>query len=471
MTGFVGSVFGLRKINSLPSFLKVVVIIFCLSHVGAALLSPSLFTATIWTIFRLFILVGLISYGSHLKDLRGIRFLAIGILASELLAIFFTITVDSGLTSRLKHPYMTSVSLGLVGSFGIWISVLGRDLLWKTWNLALSLLLFSLSTLVVLFSGSRSAVAATIIGLIFAAITFERKQAIKTLFAILIIIAVYILLLGFSNVGFLFRILDGNTSGRSAIWYSALSLIKSQPYSGIGAYQFGNYNNGIQEGCASFNSEAVIDNCRGIIDIIGTPWIITHNATLQELVEFGFLGIASFYVLLGLILYAAIKTRIPLVLAFVVGMMCMSLYDNVLIVPSPFFAEVFWVIGGYCIARVKLNLRQFTAIPFLLFIVISSPVFIMFFPLERNNYLSRLSGVFEDQEGKRNIAVMIEKSELEVVIFECTNYCVAVESNFSSRGLNMISWYPKIQQPTSYMLTAFRSTGMVTLESIIYVEK
>ncbi len=79
--------------------------------------------------------------------------------------------------------------------------------------------------------------------------------------------------------------------------------------------------------------------------------MIAHNVTLQQLAETGPLGLLGLFVLLGVVVVSAVWVRDPLGVAVLSGMLLATATDNILVVPSPGVAEVFWVTVGAVLAQ------------------------------------------------------------------------------------------------------------------------
>lgn len=241
---------------------------------------------------------------------------------------------------------MTPITLGLAGAAGIWISLFAGGRLW--WRVPLGTAALG----ILLLSGSRGPLAAALIG---TALGFAVRQSRRMALGIL---AGAALLTGGFYLGqrldlpAVSRLSNADTSGRDLVWNNVLSVIRSEPVSGVGSYRLGVRLSPPGEGCTLWPApDGSVTPCPAWIDRLGQPWLIAHNVTLQELAEAGPLGLLGLFVLLGVAAAAAWRQRDPLGLAVLSGLLVATANDNTLIVPGPFVGELFWVTAGCILAR------------------------------------------------------------------------------------------------------------------------
>lgn len=314
-----------------------------------ALFTPEPLLASLLALVRTLMMFALIGLGAALGSSRDLRLMAVGLGVTFLIALVFTITANSDLLAqRLSHPYMTSVSLGLAGAVGIWLALLapGR-LLWRV-PLGLGALA------VLLLAGSRGPSAAALVGLLVAFAFYRDRRMVwgLVLGAGLLVGGLYAgNRLGASAVN---RLFNADSTGRTAIWSKTLETISSEPWSGVGSYRLGTRLRSVDETCTLFPVPGVsAPTCPGWAAHLESPWLIAHNISLQQWAEAGPLGLVSLFALLGVVAMASIQGRDPLSLAIVSGLLVSTAVDNTLLVPSPFFAELFWVVAGVQLARVR----------------------------------------------------------------------------------------------------------------------
>ncbi|WP_161780319.1 O-antigen ligase [Deinococcus sp. RL] len=250
---------------------------------------------------------------------------------------------------RLTHPYMTSVSLGLAGAFGVWLALFapGGQRAWR-W-------LFGLTALaVLLLAGSRGPLIAAFIGSGAALIVSTRRRTVMG-----VVLGGALVAAGFYTAqrlefGPITRLASTDSTGRDVVWENTLSVVRAYPWSGVGSYRLGKRLGPPGQECELFASVGgETPACPPWLARLGRPWLIAHNAALQQLAETGPLGLLGLGVLLGAVLVAAVQAKQPLGLAIVTGLLVTTMSDNTLLVPSPFFAEVFWVVAGVSLTHLR----------------------------------------------------------------------------------------------------------------------
>ncbi|WP_380083993.1 O-antigen ligase family protein [Deinococcus lacus] len=194
---------------------------------------------------------------------------------------------------------------------------------------------------VLLWSGSRSALLAALLGLVAAGLVSGRRRYLT-----LLVPAALLLGLAAQWLPALNRLAAGG-SGRNAVWYQTLEVIRAFPLTGVGDYRLGQFLTFAAQECQTFGSRAgEVGRCPAWAESLGSPWLIAHNFTLQQLAEGGPLSLLGMALLLAALLQAAWRSKDPLLVAIVVGGLVSTLADNSLLVPSPFFAEAFWIAGA-----------------------------------------------------------------------------------------------------------------------------
>ncbi|MEW6422671.1 MAG: O-antigen ligase domain-containing protein, partial [Deinococcota bacterium] len=157
------------------------------------------------------------------------------------------------------------------------------------------------------------------------------------------------------DIGALTRLGTADATGRDVLWYNVLSVIQSEPWSGVGSYRLGTRLTPPGT-CELFASPSgAVPECPVWLKRLGNPWLIAHNVTLQQWAETGPLGVLGLFLLLGTALVAAVQARSALGLAVMAGLLVATVNDNTLLVPSPFFAEVFWIVAGASLTRLQFS--------------------------------------------------------------------------------------------------------------------
>ncbi|WP_407542121.1 O-antigen ligase family protein (plasmid) [Deinococcus radiomollis] len=257
--------------------------------------------------------------------------------------VFSAVSHEDLLVGRLAHPYMTAVSLGLAGAYAVWIALFAGGLVW--WRVSLGMAGLS----VLLLSGSRGPLAATLVGAVAGFIIRRGRQAAVGMLLGSALLVGSVLVgerLGLQAVT---RLDSTDTTGRDVVWYNTLTVIRAHPLAGVGSYRLGRYLGGPGEACPILNTAGngtASAGCPAWIARLGSPWLIAHSLNLQQLAETGPLGLFGLFALLSVVVVATLAIRQPLASAVIFGMLVTTVTDNTLLVPSSFFAELFWVIAG-----------------------------------------------------------------------------------------------------------------------------
>ena len=150
------------------------------------------------------------------------------------------------------------------------------------------------------------------------------------------------------------RLLDDQTSGRNFVWADAYAAWQTSPIGGVGAYQGGPYLTYLFKGGCQLNPVLAANqiNCPEWLSSFSGLWLIAHNAWLQWLMETGVVGLSGLLLIYGYGLWAAARSRDPLLIAVLFGYTAMNFVDVVIAVPSPHFAELWWVALGISVWRV-----------------------------------------------------------------------------------------------------------------------
>ncbi|GAA4018247.1 hypothetical protein GCM10022631_33970 [Deinococcus rubellus] len=338
----------LPQLRRLPRPLWWVLGGYALSQQLPALLSPEPLLASFLALARTLLMFGLIGAGLALSGTPWLRGLACGLAAVYATALLYSGLGTPELTQqRLFHPYMTSITLGLTGAFGLWWALFAGGRWW--WRVPLGVAAIS----IVLLSGSRGGLAAAGLGAVLGYLVRLRWQIALSLLLALGLLGGGLYAAQRFDVPSVTRLLSTDTSGRDVVWWNAISVIQSAPLSGVGSYRLGARFAPPGGQCllwpAPDNSAGA--PCPDLISRLGYPWLIAHNVTLQQLAETGPLGLLGLFALLGVVGVAAVWVRDPLGVAVLSGLLLATATDNTLLVPSPGVAEVFWVMVGAVLAQ------------------------------------------------------------------------------------------------------------------------
>ena len=344
------SLLALPALKRLPRVVWGILALYAVSQQLPALFSPEPLLATALALGRTLLMFGLMGVGVTLRSSDRLRPLAIGLAIIYATAVVYSLLSGTDfLVSRLTHPYMTSIALGLAGAYGVWTALFVGGRLW--WRLPLGLVALG----VLLFSGGRGPLAAALAGCVAG---FVIRRGLRT--GLLLLLGAGLLAGGFYvgdrlGISAITRFDSLDTTGRDIVWYNTLTVIKSQPLSGVGSYRLGKYLAPPSEGCPVVSPTASDGStgCPTWIRSLGSPWLIAHNLTLQQLAETGPVGLLGLLALLSVVVVATFTGRNSFGMAVIAGMIVATLNDNTLLVPSPYFAELFWVIAGMQLTNIK----------------------------------------------------------------------------------------------------------------------
>lgn len=369
------AILALGHLRAWPRAAWWVVGFYALSQQLPALLSPEPLLASLLAAARTLLMVGMMAVGVALQDSVRLQPLVWGLAITVLVAVGYTLFRGADLvTLRPEHPYMTTVSLGLVGTVGLWLTLFtGGRLLWRV-------PLGGLFAVTLLFSGSRGPLLAALVGIVAALLVRSSKRALGGALAAAALLAGGLWWAQRQDLGAVTRLLSIETSGRDLIWADTLSVIHSEPVSGVGSYLLGSALSPPDQACQLWSNRGDPQPCPEWLAPLGNPWRTAHNFTLQQLAETGPMGLLGLFALVGTVLAATLTSRDPLSTAVVTGLLTASLTDVTVLVPSPFFAELFWMVAGVHLARLpQVSVAAVAAVPPAL-LALSLPILVLLTP-------------------------------------------------------------------------------------------
>ncbi|WP_019011331.1 O-antigen ligase family protein [Deinococcus aquatilis] len=346
------SLLALPRFRTLPPAWKVLLGVFLGLQLLAALLSPQPLVSLPLALIRGGLVVALIVTGYTLGHTRAVRPVLLGYSVVALTAFATTLALHpaAAFTTRLLHPYYTSVSLGLAGTLGLLLAVTWRSgpWVWRVMGGSLSLGMF-------LWSGSRGPLIALVAGLAAALVVGLRSQWKASLLALA---GAAVLVLGLQSAvpgGVTSRFLENTLNGRGTFWADALTAARLHPWGGTGPYQLGpafstQYSDTSCQLWLPANSYGLEQGCPPALDALRGAWLIAHNTAFHLLGETGLVGLTGWLALMGALALAAWRSRDPLVNGVTWAIVAMGLVDTPTFLPNLGHAELYWLLGGVGVA-------------------------------------------------------------------------------------------------------------------------
>ncbi|MHA0036126.1 O-antigen ligase family protein [Deinococcus sp. PESE-13] len=334
----------LRGLQTLPFFIRSVLLLFAASQFLAAALTPHPLLSLGLALARVLLILSMIGTGAVLRKPERLQPLVAGytaLFASAWVYAAIVLGPERLLHERLGHPFYYTVSLGLVATISLWLLLEFWPLwrrCWWYWPVTV------LSVLTLLATQSRGAILALVAGCIGGALVGAKRYWIPIVGA-----GIGALLLSVSGSHTsLSRLLSDNLTGRDQVWQGAILAFQDKPWGGQGPYQAGPFYWFLSSTpCRLTDSLAEAGfNCPSWADQLNGAWLTAHNLVLHSLAETGSLGTVGLFALIVAGVHRAFQARQPFIFAAVTGYLAMSSIDVVTSGPSPHFAELFWVIIG-----------------------------------------------------------------------------------------------------------------------------
>ena len=337
---------GLTGLKTMPRAAQGLLAGYLISQQLPALFTDTPLQASLTALLRTLLIMGLIGLGVSWQRSERLMPLSLGLVIVTVTAVLMTVL--SGiplLSSRLAHPYMTSITLGLTGALCIWLALFGQT--HRLWRIFIGFAGVS----VLLLSASRGPLLAAVVG-IAAGLLVQSSRRVLLGAGLITLLAGSLTTISLrEGSSLLTRLVQSDTNGRDLVWSSTLSAYQSSPLSGVGTYFLGRHLQAPGASCELWTGPSTTPTCPEWLQSLGSPWLIAHNGALQQLAETGPLGVMGFFMLVGSVVFTAWKSKDALGVSVLAGLLAATLTDNTLIVPSPFFAEAFWLIAGVQLSR------------------------------------------------------------------------------------------------------------------------
>lgn len=335
-----------RAWKGLPKWLRWVLILFVASQVTAALFSPQPVLSLGLAMARAALVGGLVLYGwsrGERLQLRGFA-VSIAIVLTTSLGFWLWNSGENG-AARPEFFWVGSNGIGVLGAVLVWLMVLqeGR---WPIWR-ALGVLL---GVLALWWSEAYAAWLGLGVGLLFA-----MSHPVVRVMRLLVAAGAAAVLLWRPWRDPLLATVGPLLSGREGVWQAAARISEAFPWGGTGPYQYGSWASPLADRCRTLPVLETIlnraDGCPEWLAQLQQPWLIAHSGLLHALAETGWVGTFGWLLLWGILTAGVWLARWPLGQATFLGLLTISLVDNVTLVPSPGYAELFYILGGAGVAR------------------------------------------------------------------------------------------------------------------------
>lgn len=425
----------LPALRRLPRAAQFVLLVYALSQQVPALFSPEPVLASLLALARTALMIGMVAVGVVIGTSERLKSVTYGLIIIYLTTLIFSLISGlNPLASRLIHPYMTSVAIGIAGAYGIWIALFIGGSLWWRWILGMS------GLGILLLSGSRGPLIAALAGVL-AGFAVQRIQ--NVVIGLLITTGLFF---GSVYVGERFdlepigRLTTTDTTGRDVIWYNALTLIRAHPWSGVGSYRLGKYLAGPAQACPQVQTNPSAAHCPDWVQHLGTLWFIAHNVTMHQLAESGPLGLFGLFLLLASIVGSTLTSGQPLASAVIFGMLISNFTDNTLLLPSPFFGELFWVVAGIQLLHFRVFSWRESTIGIIILFALSFPSYasLLFKGTEkimvRINYLSVPAYVSKTGVYAAHVQFALPPGTYRASLNSCRDACMDLQTQFFQVG-------------------------------------
>lgn len=330
-----------------PIILKWALACFAISQLLAALFTENILFSAAVAMIRAFLICGLVLYGIRFAYVVNLKYIAWGLVLVSILALVVSVLTSDGqplnplgkgIEKRpLEFLYMTSNSISVLGVFMIWLGCFQIK-----WQLVVRVFLVCFGGLIAFLGAGQAAWVALFVG--FLAAWIGRVATIIRLLLMLILLGCCI---HETSRNRMIDLLGPAMSGRETVWENAAHIAQAYPLGGSGPYQYGYFAAPFQDRCNTLETlEKVLPDCPRWLEQLNQPWLIAHNGTLHALAETGMVGTVGWFILWGVLAFGIWRSRWPFVRAVLGGLLAINLLDNVLLVPSPGFAEIFFVLSG-----------------------------------------------------------------------------------------------------------------------------
>ncbi|WP_034334999.1 O-antigen ligase family protein [Deinococcus misasensis] len=352
---YAAALHGLKYLSGLDRSARWLMGIFVGTQLVAAFFAPHPWLSAVLAAFRAVWITAFFVSGYTLKGSRYLKPLLFGELLTVLVA-FVTTWIrhpHDFLNTRLEHPVYYSVSLGIVAMIGILIVLSMRKMLY----IRLGLLLVLGTGLIA--TGSRGAIAATVVGMVVMGLRNLKGRALRCTEITGIVVGLLVFLLPLTRFASIFERVDF-TTGRMDIWRDAWSTFLNHFWGGVGPYQLGPYiqasltENWSKE-CKLLPPVEPFGPCPSWMEPLWSAGFIAHNLVLHWLGEAGFIGTVGILIFTAYTAYASWKSKDSLLAGLCAAYLTMSLVDLPTGVPGPHFGEVYYFAMGIAVRKMQLR--------------------------------------------------------------------------------------------------------------------
>lgn len=474
------SLFALKELLDIKNIHKILlfaILVFLSTQIISSIYTLNPTISIPLSLLRCSIIAGLIIYGFKYFSSLNYHFLGKIITVIGVIATTFHFISGRGFLNPMEFFYITSNSISILG---VILVFLGRHLINSIPKI--HVLAFLLMGFWLIFSGQgRSAFIILLTGISFNIKWTTRKTSCFIVFATMI------------SLLFIYQDLFqswifNNLSGREIVWEQAINVFKAFPIGGTGSYQYASIANPFDNPCAiSTDFDILIsqNQCPDLIQHLHKPWLIAHNGALHALAENGVVGLFGWSILWGTAIVGAWYSQSQFIRAVILGLLAANHIDNVTLIPSPGFSELFFILIGVAWSKKNLphQLETQKHTHHAAMLGLSIGISMLLTALILKNHTSKLlpsitvNHILLPRHYVKNETYAMyldlsdngKKYEKNISIEQCTQYNACKSfGNLRWVNQNFSEWiYTKIEQPTKKLRLSLYYTPQMNLRFLI----
>lgn len=340
----LSSLFALKElldIKNTHKILLITILVFLSTQIISSIYTLNPTISILLSLVRCAIITGLIAYGFKYVDNLDYNFLGKTISFIGILATSFHFVSGYGFLDPVEFFYIISNSISILGALLIFIYFYSINGVPK-----INRYIFLLIGIWLAFSGQgRSTLIIITVGFL-----FNIKWTIQRVCYLIICTVVVFSIFIYQDLSQNWT--SNSLAGREIVWEQAMNVFKAFPIGGTGSYQYASIANPFDNPCAiSTYFDTLIqlfaqNQCPNLIQLLHKPWLIAHNGTLHALAENGIIGLFGWCILWGVAIMGAWQSQSQFIRATILGLLAANYIDNVTLIPSPGFSELFFILLG-----------------------------------------------------------------------------------------------------------------------------